>query len=704
MGTHPIFESDFDCLTEMAKGKAKKKSTPEQNPPSEPLQLGRLIWSVLGVLAGCALAYHHVWYVYIQHENEMWFTNIKEVEREISFRTESGLYYSYFKQTVQAKSLGDAIHQFVHDNKTEFPNEVNILERFNIYQEIFLGIIYRVFRPSQVPILWYAYSVFNLQFLYSISLFATAWLLTDSWVPALLSQLYFSSLGMDMTRISFTIPLRESFALPFWAAQNAILTSYFSPGEKNNSLYTAVLALVSFLFAVCWQFNQFVFLLQACALYGTGALGLVPINKVKSVFAALLVALVFVYVSQFFNEMTIRALVVSFIPAAWITLTYRLRGPKDGVIAGFVKLALEIISTIGLAVCFQLVIKVFIKDQPDEHIFKFLMAKFGIAETDDFDAKLYLCNGAFNFLPTDTLPRLMGQGIGVLWLIVLVVGLLAIFVHCCQAWAIDAESGKPGVGCLAAFPALAYNIIHSFVFFTLALSTMRMKYLWTPHAAVLAACIALPAPWRRLNMNALRFAVVICAALLLYTQTWETYQTVITKESEFYDPDTVELMEWAAEQPKDTVFSGSMQLNAGVRLSSWRALTNHPHYEDKRLRETTFDVYQIYAHRSESEILALLGKYGTTHILVENSICYMAGRKEDNCATPDLLDLANGHLESDRKTTKTGLPPRFCDAIKTGGFTHFNLVLENRTFRVYKLVNNGEYEQVSRQKLIDYYY
>ena len=166
----------------MAKGKAKKKSTPEQNPPSEPLQLGRLLWSVLGVLAGCALAYHHVWYVYIQHENEMWFTNIKEVEREISFRTESGLYYSYFKQTVQglclifyfgfshfkipAKSLGDAIHQFVHDNKTEFPNEVNILERFNIYQEIFLGIIYRVFRPSQVPILWYAYSgsdFFNFQ-------------------------------------------------------------------------------------------------------------------------------------------------------------------------------------------------------------------------------------------------------------------------------------------------------------------------------------------------------------------------------------------------------------------------------------------------------------------------------------------------------------------------------------------------------------
>ena len=102
-----------------------------------------------------------------------------------------------------AKSLSDAFHQFVHDNKTEFPNEVNILERFNIYQEIVLGIIYRICQPSLRPILWYAYSgkfsrfsiglkpeiniyvyiyqgpkntkkifqVFNLQILYSFSLY-----------------------------------------------------------------------------------------------------------------------------------------------------------------------------------------------------------------------------------------------------------------------------------------------------------------------------------------------------------------------------------------------------------------------------------------------------------------------------------------------------------------------------------------------------
>ena len=47
--------------------------------------------------------------------------------------------------------------------------------------------------------------------------------------------------------------------------------------------------------------------------------------------------------------------------AAWLTLTYRIRGQKDGVILGFIKLAIEIIFTIGLAICFQMIIKQFIK-------------------------------------------------------------------------------------------------------------------------------------------------------------------------------------------------------------------------------------------------------------------------------------------------------------------------------------------------------
>ena len=40
-----------------------------------------------------------------------------------------------------------------------------------------------------------------------------------------MSRLFFPR--MDMTRLSFTIPLRESFGFPFLYAQIAVVTAYF---------------------------------------------------------------------------------------------------------------------------------------------------------------------------------------------------------------------------------------------------------------------------------------------------------------------------------------------------------------------------------------------------------------------------------------------------------------------------------------------
>jgi len=50
-------------------------------------------------------------------------------------------------------------------------------------------------------------------------------------------------------------------------------------------------------------------------------------------------------------------------------------------------------------------------------------------------------------------------------------------------------------------------------------------------------------------------------------------------------------MEWiTASTPATAAFTGSMQLLAGVRLSTWRPITNHPHFEDKGLRDRTREV------------------------------------------------------------------------------------------------------------------
>lgn len=50
--------------------------------------------------------------------------------------------------------------------------------------------------------------------------------------------------------------------------------------------------------------------------------------------------------------------------------------------------------------------------------------------------------------------------------------------------------------------------------------------------------------------------------------------------------------------PKNAVIAGSMQLLAGVKLCTGRILTNHPHYEDKALRERTKQVMAILSRPS----------------------------------------------------------------------------------------------------------
>ncbi|CAF95183.1 unnamed protein product, partial [Tetraodon nigroviridis] len=154
--------------------------------------------------------------------------------------------------------------------------------------------------------------------------------------------------------------------------------------------------------------------------------------------------------------------------------------------------------------------------------------------------------------------------------------------------------------------------------------------------------------------------------------------------------------------PKHAVFAGSMQLLAGIKLCTGRVLTNHPHYEDKDLRERTQQVYQMYAQRSPEEVHAILRAVGADYVVLENSICYER-RHRRGCRLRDLLDLANGHEKTDDEVgvgvimdgegdNDTDLipaaHPRFCEAIKSDAQAYtslFTRTFQNKTFHVYRV-------------------
>jgi hypothetical protein len=57
-----------------------------------------------------------------------------------------GLYFSYYKTLVEAPSFQQGIYAITHDNVTEAGHTINTLQRFNLYPEVYLSFLFRIFR------------------------------------------------------------------------------------------------------------------------------------------------------------------------------------------------------------------------------------------------------------------------------------------------------------------------------------------------------------------------------------------------------------------------------------------------------------------------------------------------------------------------------------------------------------------------------
>ncbi|XP_044023959.1 probable C-mannosyltransferase DPY19L3 isoform X3 [Siniperca chuatsi] len=674
---------------------------------------GAIIWTSVGWSVSVGLGLLCCIYMATLHENDLWFSNIKEVEREISFRTECGLYYSYYKQMLQAPSIQEGLSDLIHDNLTESKRTINLLQRMNIYQEVFLSVLYRLL-PIQLylePVYFYIYTVFSLQAVYVIALYLTAWLLSGSWQAGTLTGVWYILNRVDTTRVEFTISLRENWSLPFLALQVTAITCYLRPQltALQQKVMVWLMYVTTFCFCLTWQFNQFILLVQALIIYTLDCVDFLTTTQVTTLYLVQVSGLLSVWLLQFCNSMILGSLVLSFIVAA-LFIRHCQSGLKTGsLLVRLGKLVLHSAMVLLLTFTINYLAKKALQLRSDEHIFKFIKSKFALGLTRDFDASLYLCEEAFGLLPFDTLERLAGTLLLYPYILTLLLlsGMLAVAAlqNLSRPKGGSAEERKgAGEGRVVAFrPDVAYNLLHTLFYGLLAFSTMRMKYIWTGHMCAVAAygvCgtelwILLLSTLRcntKVLLRLVRYAVPLAMIGCLYYKFWPKLMEELSELREFYDPDTVELMTWiSTKTPKRAVFAGSMQLLAGIKLCTGRVLTNHPHYEDKDLRERTRQVYQVYARRSPEEVYGILRTVGADYVVLENSICYER-RHRRGCRLRDLLDLANGHImdgpgENDPDLVPAS-HPRFCEAIKTdtAGYTAlFTRTFQNKTFHVYRV-------------------
>ncbi|KAI8792141.1 C-mannosyltransferase DPY19L3 isoform X1 [Biomphalaria glabrata] len=711
----------LDKSSTISEGKiSKMKSLQPMATTNNPEMNNGSFFSILNVVLGLAamvsISYVNVTYTYQIHENTLWFTNIKEVEREISFRTESGLYYSYYKQLVDSPSLWQGIRDLTEDKLTEHPDTVNILARMNIYQEVILAFIYRNINFQMEPIMFYINFVFYLQGLLIVGIYLLTWFLSNSWLAGLLASIFYIFNKNDTNRVSSAIPLRECFSLPFLWVQAAALTIYFKPAVSRwlERLSLTAVAFSTFFFCLFWQFNQFIMMLQAFALFGVWVLGLIPASKIKKVMLCQLCSLLLVCLLQFGNKMILGSLAVSFILVS-LTLLTVFKSPSESGSVFFNLLRVVGLSFISLSLMFLLssVLKVLFQIDADEHIFTFLSDKFTQRDTKNFDSRIYLCLQIFGFITYDVFERLTENFVLPLYVPTHLILLLILVYTVLHRWRSQVKDNKQTDNkenvseyYFEKHPDIAFHIVLAVFFGALAIITLRMKYFWTPYVCVFAALgVGNEDLWSfvlRLTKASNKHmgvsqVTLVRSALLVLTIAVVTGKLLpgVMKELEgkyeFWDPDTVELMEWIVKNTKPTdSFTGSMQLLAGVKLCTLRPITNHPHYEDKYLRQKTKQLYQIYGKQPPEHVHNILKKYNSNYIILEDSICRAPSR--EGCRTPDIVDIDNGVMPDDYFkipdliVSKT---PRFCEMVRhqTQEYAKFfKAVFQNKTFRIYKVL------------------
>ena len=88
----------------------------------------------------------------------------------------------------------------------------------------------------------------------------------------------------EVTRAEFTICLREHFSLPFLFAQFYVVGLYLdsktSAGREKFDLIS--IYVLTFLFAITWQFAQFALLLQCLVLFGLALIKILEREKVSN--------------------------------------------------------------------------------------------------------------------------------------------------------------------------------------------------------------------------------------------------------------------------------------------------------------------------------------------------------------------------------------------------------------------------------------
>uniref|UniRef100_A0A8D2PNB1 D19L1 mannosyltransferase n=1 Tax=Zosterops lateralis melanops TaxID=1220523 RepID=A0A8D2PNB1_ZOSLA len=509
-------------------------------------------------------------------ENDRHFSHLSTLEREMAFRTEMGLYYSYFKIIIEAPSFWSGVCAIMSDKLTEYPLVINTLQRFNLYPEVVLASWYRIYTtimdflglPTKTcwtvnrgkglspvesceglgdPASFYVAVIFLLNGFMMSLFFIYGTYLSGSRLGGLVTVLCFFFNHGECTRVMWTPPLRESFSYPFLVMQMLLLTYILS---------LIALCVSNIFFMLPWQFAQFVLLTQVS-----------PYLLLNSLF----------YLSIQYNFSYLYYFVV--------------------------EIGQVLLTTVS---CIS----------HQAHIGNILKSKF--IGYKDFDTLMYTCAAEFDFMEKETPVRYTKT---------LLLPVVLVYANLLLCFVVSYFSFQ-----------LVFHALQLLAYSVLAILIMRLKLFLTPHLCIMASLVCSKQLFGWLSYKIQPKTLVFAILALMTIEGSANLRTQWNIMGEFSNLPQEELLEWIKVNTRqDAVFAGAMPTMASVKLSTLRPIVNHPHYEDAGLRARTKVVYSMYSRKPASQVKRDLIKLGVNYYILEESLC--VSRKKPGCSMPEIWDV-----------------------------------------------------------------
>lgn len=622
----------------------------------------------------------------------------------MAFRTEMGLYYSYYKIIIEAPSFLDGLHSIMNDRLTEYPLVINTLQRFNLYPEVVLASWYRVYSgvmsyfgiPTKIcwsinrgeglspvescegmgdPAYFYVTCVFTLNGLMMSLFFIYGVYLSGSRLGGIVTSLCFFFNHGESTRVMWTPPLRESFAYPFLVLQMVLLTYILRTRYLSRTALVA-LGISNLCFMLPWQFAQFVLLTQVASLFASYILGYLCASKMQSVLVTHMMTLAVCFILMFGNSMLLTSFYASSLVSIWVIIALKDRFAqvfKPGIIIWL----MQGLAWVGSTVLLKFLLSTILGASDDAHISALIKSKF--TSYKDFHTMMYTCAAEFDFIELETPLRYLKT-------LLLPINLLVIAVI---AWKTiqdivrflrdgaetsdktDEETGSEA----AARGELVYHSLQLVAFAVLAILIMRLKLFLTPHMCIMASLVCSKQLFGWFREKSKQHMAVFLVLALMAVQGVANLQSQWGIIGEFSNMPQEELLNWIqGNTHPNSVFAGAMPTMASVKLSTGRPIVNHPHYEDAGLRERTKLVYSMYSRMSGEKVKRNLMKLKVDYFVLEDSWCTRKTRP--GCSMPEIWD-----IEDQENIGKIPL----CTQISRNSHPHFITVFANDIYKVLKV-------------------